>query len=101
MSQSAIWWIEYTDLDGVRVDTFNYSNPLAIAKWCKSITDEYPNFNIVGEITMLNKAQLSFWQKDSVISQIQNYNSYLPSVMDFALSDVLMSVFNDDDDHWG
>lgn len=99
--QNAIWWIEYADLDGVRVDTFNYSDPQAMAKWCKSITDEYPNFNIVGEITMLNQAQLSFWQKDSVISQIQNYNSHLPSVMDFALSDVLMSVFNDDDDSWG
>ncbi len=99
--QNAIWWIEYADLDGVRVDTFNYSDPQAMAKWCKSITDEYPNFNIVGEITMLNQAQLSYWQKDSVISQIQNYNSHLPSVMDFALSDVLMSVFNDDDDSWG
>jgi glycosidase len=99
--QNAIWWIEYADLDGVRVDTFNYSDPQAMAKWCKSITDEYPNLNIVGEITMLNQAQLSFWQKDSVISQIQNYNSHLPSVMDFALSDVLMSVFNDDDDSWG
>jgi glycosidase len=99
--QNVIWWIEYADLDGLRVDTFNYSDPQAMAKWCKSITDEYPNFNIVGEITMLNQAQLSFWQKDSVISQIQNYNSHLPSVMDFALSDVLMSVFNDDDDSWG
>jgi len=99
--QNAIWWIEYADLDGVRVDTFNYSDPQAMAKWCKSITDEYPNFNIVGEITMLNQAHLSYWQKDSVISQIKKYNSYLPSVMDFPLSDALLSVFNDDDDSWG
>jgi 1,4-alpha-glucan branching enzyme len=73
--QNVIWWIEYANLDGLRVDTYNYSDPEAMAKWTKSITDEYPHFNIVGEITMLNQAQLSFWQKDSVIGQIQNYKS--------------------------
>ncbi len=99
--QNAIWWIEYANLDGLRVDTYNYSDPNAMAKWTKSITDEYPYFNIVGEITMFNHAQLSFWQKDSVISQIQKYNSHLPSVMDFVLSDTLLTVFNDDDDSWG
>jgi glycosidase len=99
--QNAIWWIEYADLDGLRVDTYNYSDPEAMAIWTKSITDEYPHFNIVGEITMFNQAQLSYWQKDSVIGQIKKYNSYLPSVMDFPLSDGLLSVFNDDDDSWG
>ena len=99
--QNAIWWIEYADLDGLRVDTYNYSDPKAMAIWTKSITDEYPHFNIVGEITMFNQAQLSYWQKDSVIGQIKKYNSYLPSVMDFPLSDALLSVFNDDDDSWG
>ena len=99
--QNAIWWIEYANLDGFRVDTYNYSDPVAIAKWTKSITDEYPHFNIVGEITMMNQAQLSFWQKESAISQIQNYNSNLPSIMDFPLSEALLNVFNDDDDSWG
>ncbi len=99
--QNAIWWIEYADLGGLRVDTYNYSDPNAMAIWTKSITDEYPHFNIVGEITMLNQAQLSYWQKDSVIGQIKKYNSYLPSVMDFPLSDALLTVFNDDDDSWG
>lgn len=99
--QNAIWWIEYANLDGVRVDTYNYSDPKAMAKWTKSITDEYPYLNIVGEITMFNHAQLSYWQKDSAISQIQGYNSHLPSVMDFVLSDALLTVFNDDDDSWG
>ena len=99
--QNAIWWIEYADLDGLRVDTYNYSDPEAMAKWTQSILDEYPNFNIVGEITMFNQAQLSYWQKDSVIGQINGFNSNLPSVMDFALSDALLTVFNEDDDSWG
>ncbi len=61
--QNAIWWIEYADLDGFRVDTYNYAEPEAIAKWTKAVTDEYPNFNIVGEISMREQAQISYWQK--------------------------------------
>ena len=101
LTQNAIWWIEYANLDGFRVDTYNYAEPSAIAKWTKAITDEYPNFNIVGEISMRDQAQLSYWQKDSPIGKIQNFNSYLPSVMDFILSDDLLSVFNEDDNSWG
>ncbi|MBX9807346.1 MAG: glycoside hydrolase family 13 protein [Flavobacteriaceae bacterium] len=96
LTQNAIWWIEYANLDGFRVDTYNYADPIAITKWTKAITDEYPNFNIVGEISMRDQAQLSYWQKDSPIGQIQNFNSHLPSVMDFILSDALLTVFNED-----
>ena len=99
--QNAIWWIEYANLDGFRVDTYNYADPIAITKWTKAITDEYPNFNIVGEISMRDQAQLSYWQKDSPIGKIQNFNSHLPSVMDFILSDELLQVFNVDEGKWG
>ena len=95
--QNAIWWIEYADLDGFRVDTYTYSDPEGIAKWTKAITDEYPNFNIVGEVWMQNQAQMAYWQKDSKIGAIQNYNSNLPSVMDFTLFGALNSAFNEDE----
>lgn len=100
LTQNAIWWIEYANLDGFRVDTFNYSDPEGIAKWTKAITDEYPNFNIVGEVWMQNQAQMAYWQKDSKIAAIQNYNSHLPSVMDFTLLGALGSVFNEDEGSW-
>jgi glycosidase len=98
--QNAIWWIEYADLDGFRVDTYSYNDKAGIAKWTKAITDEYPYFNIVGEVWMHNQAQMAYWQKDSKISAIQNYNSYLPSVMDFTLHDAFGSVFNEDESTW-
>ncbi|UQD55890.1 glycoside hydrolase family 13 protein [Flavobacterium sp. K5-23] len=100
LKQNAIWWIEYADLDGFRVDTYNYSDPKGIAQWTKAITDEYPNFNIAGEIWMYNQAQIAYWQKDSKIGAIQNYNSNLPTVMDFTLQDALGTVFNDDEATW-
>lgn len=100
LTQNAIWWIEYADLDGLRVDTYSYNDKEGISKWTKAITDEYPNFNIVGEIWMHDQAQMAYWQKDSKIGAIQNYNSYLPSVMDFTLHDAISSVFNENDSSW-
>ncbi|WP_313504294.1 glycoside hydrolase family 13 protein [Kaistella carnis] len=85
LTQNAIWWIEYAELGGIRVDTYPYNDKVAMAKWAKAITDEYPKFNIVGEAWMYNPAHISYWQKDSKIGAIDGYNSNLPSVMDFTL----------------
>jgi len=98
--QNAIWWIEYADLDGFRVDTFSYNDKVGIAKWTKSITDEYPYFNIVGEVWMQNQAHMAYWQKDSKIGAIENFNSNLPSVMDFTLLNALTTVLNEDKAAW-
>ncbi|PTX42505.1 glycosidase [Christiangramia gaetbulicola] len=98
--QNAIWWIEYAGLDGFRVDTYSYNDKEGIAKWTKAIMDEYPNFNIVGEVWMHDQAQISYWQKDSEIGAIQSYNSHLPSVMDFTLHDAIGVMFNENESSW-
>lgn len=98
--QNAIWWIEYAGLDGLRVDTYSYNDKEGIAKWTKAIMDEYPNFNIVGEVWMHDQAQIAYWQKDSKVGAIQSYNSYLPSVMDFTLHDALTQAFNEENASW-
>lgn len=98
--QNAIWWIEYANLDGFRVDTYSYNDKEGIAKWTKAITDEYPDFNIVGEVWMQDQAQMAYWQKDSKLGAIQNYNSNLPSVMDFTLLNALSAVFNENQPSW-
>jgi glycosidase len=99
--QNAVWWIEYADLDGFRVDTYSYCDKKGIATWTKAITDEYPHFNIVGEVWMHDQAQMAYWQKDSKIGAIQSYNSNLPSVMDFTLHDAINGgVFNEDKASW-
>ena len=95
--QNAIWWIEYADLDGFRVDTYSYNDKEAIAKWTKAIMDEYPNFNIVGEVWMHNQSQMAYWQKDSKVGAIDSFNSYLPSVMDFTLHDAVTVMFNEEE----
>ena len=90
LTQNAIWWIEYANLDGIRVDTYTYNDKIAIASWTKAIMKEYPYFNIVGEVWYPNQAQNAYWQADSSIGKIQSYNSHLKSVMDFTLRDAVM-----------
>jgi glycosidase len=98
--QNAIWWIEYAELDGFRVDTYSYNDKHGIAKWTKALTDEYPNFNVVGEVWMHDQAQMAYWQKDSKIGALQGYNSHLPSVMDFTLHNAIGTVFNETEATW-
>jgi len=48
--QNTLWWIEYSGLDGIREDTYPYSDQIYLSEWADAILNEYPNFNIVGEI---------------------------------------------------
>jgi len=100
MIQNAIWWVEFADLDGFRVDTYSYNDKEGIAKWTKAIMDEYPNFNITGEVWYHNQSHIAYWQKDSKIGAMDNYNSHLPTVMDFTLHDAILVMFSEDDQKW-
>lgn len=79
--QNSIWWIETVGIDGIRMDTYPYADADAMALWMKTIDEEYPNFNVVGETLVSDPPYTAAWQKDSKISQ---RNSYLKTVMDFS-----------------
>ncbi len=98
--QNTIWWIEYADLDGIRIDTYSFNDKEGIADWTAQIMNEYPNLNMVGEIWLHDQAQMSYWQKDSPISAIQDYNTHLPSVMDFTLHDAILGALKENEQGW-
>lgn len=95
LTQNAIWWIEYAELGGFRVDTYPYNDKEAMAAWAKAITDEYPKFNIVGESWLYTAGQISAWQKNSKTGEAAGYNSNLPSVMDFMLFSDMPKAFKE------
>ena len=97
LKQNAIWWIEYAELGGMRVDTYPYNDKEGMANWVKAITDEYPNFNVVGEAWMYSPAHISYWQKDSKIGEMVGYNSNLPAVMDFTLFSEMPKAFTEEE----
>ena len=82
--QNSIWWIEYANLSGFRIDTYPYHDKTFLTEFGKRLIDEYPNFNFVGEEWSLNPAIVSYWQKDS--PRYDDYISYTPSMMDFPVN---------------
>ncbi len=96
--QWAVWWVEYADLDGLRVDTYPYNEPEPMSKWCKAVLEEYPNLNIVGECWDYNIPQLAYWQKDN--PNKNGFNSNLPSIMDFPLEHAIHQALNEEQVYW-
>lgn len=85
--QNTIWWMEYAGFDGIREDTYPYNNQKFMSRWAKTILNEYPTTNIVGEVWTGEVDFLSTYQKNNPFKKM---NTHLPSVTDFALRDVLI-----------
>nr|WP_319400235.1 glycoside hydrolase family 13 protein [uncultured Carboxylicivirga sp.] len=96
---NTIWWIEYADLDGIRMDTYPYPDKNFMAEWTKRVMTEYPHFNMVGEEWSVNPAIVSYWQKGK--QNADGYKSFLPGVFDFPLQEALVKALNEDDKNWG
>lgn len=81
--QNTIWWIEYSGIDGIREDTYPYADQKYLSEWAKIIMNEYPHFNIVGEVWTGETPFLASFQKDSKLNK--GINTNLPVVTDFAI----------------
>ena len=86
--QASIWWIEYANLSGFRVDTYPYVDKDFLSTWSMRLATEYPNFNFVGEEWSSNSTMVSYWQKDS--KRHDDYVSFIPSMMDFPLQNAII-----------
>lgn len=95
--QNSEWWIESVGIDGIRMDTYPYADRDAMALWMKTLDEEYPNFNTVGETWVTEPAYTAAWQKDS---RLTDRNSYLKTVMDFSFFDKLNQAKSEETDDW-
>ena len=90
--QWAIWWVEWADLDGLRVDTYPYNEKYPMSEWCAAVRSEYPGLNIVGEVWTNNVPQLVYWQAGAL--NRDGFDSNLPAVMDFPLQTAILEALN-------
>ena len=92
--QNTIWWIEYSGIDGIRMDTYPYPDKDYMAVWVKTVLDEFPNFNIVGEAWVPHIAMEAYWQRG--FNGRDGYESHLPSVTDFQVHHTMRKALNEE-----
>lgn len=97
--QWAIWWIEFADLDGLRVDTYPYIEKTPGSQWLKAIREEYPNLNIVGECWTRPAPAVAYWQSGA--KNFDGFDSNLPTVMDFPVEEAIRQALENDGSGWG
>lgn len=93
--QNSLWWIEYAGLSGIREDTYGYADQEFLSRWAKTIMDEYPHFNIVGEEWSPNPAVVAHWQRGKV--NASGHVPHMPSVMDFPIHETLREVLHEEE----
>ena len=97
--QWAIWWIEFANLDGLRVDTYPYIEKIPASLWLKAIREEYPNMNIVGECWTRPAPAVAYWQSGA--KNFDGFDSNLPTVMDFPVEESIRQALENDGSGWG
>jgi neopullulanase len=93
--QNTIWWIEFSGIDGIRLDTQPYSYKEFVSDWAASVFEEYPSFNIVGEAWLQQEPFCAYFQKDT--PNKDGYNSNIPAVTDFPLYYAINNAFSEKD----
>lgn len=91
--QNSIFWIEDSQIDGIRMDTYPYADMMEMARWIDAVEREYPNFNIVGECWYGTDAANAFWQRGS---KVNGKDPRLKTVMDFLFILVGQDFFNEE-----
>jgi len=89
--QNTIWWIEYSGIDGIRMDTYPYPNKHFMKEWVQAVKEEFPTLNIVGEVSVHDVGIASYWQEHK--HSRDGYNSHLTSITDYPLKYAIVEAF--------
>lgn len=93
LKQVYIFWIEYAGIAGLRVDTYPYNDIHTASRFIRSIREEYPKMNIVGECWMNTAQEIAYYQSGN--NNKDGFDSNLTSVMDFPLNVVFRDAFSE------
>jgi len=92
--QNTIWWIEYSGIDGIRLDTYVYPDQQFMTNLTKAIFEEYPHLGLFGETWVSGLANQAYYTKNSGLKN--KYDPQLPGVTDFQLYAALTNALTRD-----
>jgi len=91
MIQNSVWWIEFANLDGLRIDTYPYSDKHFMAKWRQHIENEYPGMFVTAEVWIGEVAYEAYWNSSK--PNHDGYNSHINSITDFPVYYFMLNAF--------
>ena len=80
MTQMSIWWIETTDIDAFRIDTYPYAGVEHMQEWQRRLYAEYPQFPILSEAWVGETEYIAKMQSDNFAAIPESTMTF----MDFA-----------------
>lgn len=83
LTQSNIWWMEYSGQDAYRVDTYAYPDQEFMADWGARMQEEYPGYVFYGETWVHGPGVQAQFTEDNDLRG--EYNSHMPAVTDFQM----------------
>jgi neopullulanase len=83
ITQSYLWWLAYSGLDGFRVDTYLYNDPEFMAAWVKRVRKEFPRIHIFAETWVTGNINQAF--STEKVGLPKKLESNLQGVTDFQL----------------
>ena len=95
LTQNHIWWVEYSGVDGFRLDTYPYNDAAYMADWAKKVTAEFPHLSIYGETLVWSVANQAFFTEGNTVNR--GFNTHLPGVVDSQVKDALNEALNGGD----
>lgn len=94
--QMTQWWVEYADLDGLRIDTYPYNDKEFLQTWIEEVKAAHPDLYIVGESWIETVPHLAYWAGGGVAGE--GFDSQLDAVADFPLTAAVHEVFGEGED---
>lgn len=91
LTQTAIFWVEYLQLDGIRIDTYPFPNGTYMTKLAKQIQSEYPGLFVTAEVWVSQVSIEAFWNNSKVNKD--GRHGHLHSITDFPLYFTTLNSF--------
>jgi glycosidase len=96
LTQNHIWWVEYSGVDGFRLDTYPYNDAAYMADWAKKVKAEFPHLSIFGETLVWSVPNQAFFTEGNTVNR--GFDTGLPGVVDSQMKDALNEALNGPND---
>jgi len=92
LTQNHIWWVEYSGVDGFRLDTYPYNEPEFMADWAKEVRKQFPNLSIFGETLVWSVPNQAFFTEGNTVNR--GLDTHLPGITDGVLKEAIYEALN-------